>query len=78
NSLAKKREFAAAVRARGLPLTLNAVLHRHNAERVPGMIALALEWQAERIEVAHTQYYGWGLRNRAALMPSREQLMATI
>lgn len=78
NSLSKKREFAAAVRARGLPLTLNAVLHRHNAERVPGMIALALEWQAERIEVAHTQYYGWGLRNRAALMPSREQLIATI
>lgn len=78
NSLSKKREFAAAVRARGLPLTINAVLHRHNAERVPGMIALALEWQAERIEVAHTQYYGWGLRNRAALMPSREQLLATI
>ncbi|RBF90737.1 pyrroloquinoline quinone biosynthesis protein PqqE, partial [Xanthomonas oryzae pv. oryzae] len=78
NSLPKKRDFAATVRARGLPLTINAVLHRHNAERVPGMIALALEWQAERIEVAHTQYYGWGLRNRAALMPSREQLMATI
>lgn len=78
NSLSKKRAFAAAVRARGLPLTLNAVIHRHNAERVPGMIALALEWGAERIEVAHTQYYGWGLRNRAALMPSREQLAATI
>ncbi|KAB7772235.1 pyrroloquinoline quinone biosynthesis protein PqqE [Xanthomonas maliensis] len=78
NSLDKKRSFAAAARARGLPLTINAVIHRHNAGRVPEMIALALDWQAERIEVAHTQYYGWGLRNRAALMPSREQLLATI
>ncbi|MFX8393239.1 pyrroloquinoline quinone biosynthesis protein PqqE, partial [Acinetobacter baumannii] len=24
--------------------------------------------------IAHTQYYGWGLRNRAALLPSRAQL----
>ncbi|WP_245513381.1 SPASM domain-containing protein [Enterovirga rhinocerotis] len=31
---------------------------------------------AQRIEVAHTQYYGWALRNRAALLPSREQARA--
>mgnify|MGYP007002857917 CR=1 FL=1 len=40
------------------------------------MIALALEWGAERIEVAHTQYYGWGLKNRAALLPTRAQFDA--
>lgn len=77
-SLAKKVAFAHATRARGLPLTLNAVVHRHNAERVPAMIALALELGAERLEVAHTQYYGWGLRNRAALMPSLAQVEATV
>ena len=77
-SLARKRSFAEAVRTRGIPLTLNAVIHRHNAERVSQMIELALELGAERIEVAHTQYYGWGLRNRAALIPSRAQLEATI
>ncbi|UKE49859.1 pyrroloquinoline quinone biosynthesis protein PqqE [Xanthomonas translucens] len=78
DSLAKKRAFAAAVRALDLPLTINAVIHRHNAERVPAMIELALELGAERLEVAHTQYYGWGLRNRAALMPSRAQIDATV
>lgn len=59
-----------------LPLTLNAVIHRHNAERVGEMIELAVELGAGRLEVAHTQYYGWGLRNRAALLPTREQFDA--
>src|SRR5690348_14656055 len=35
------------------------------------MIELALELGAHRLEVAHTQYYGWALLNRAAFMPSR-------
>ena len=75
-SFDKKLRFAGWVRARELPLTLNAVVHRHNAGNVPRMIELALELGASRLEVAHTQYYGWGLVNRAALMPSREQLDA--
>src|SRR3546814_10381055 len=31
---------------------------------------------ADRLEVAHVQYYGWALRNRAALMPTRDQVAA--
>lgn len=77
-SLAKKRDFAAAVRERGMSLTVNAVIHRHNAGRVAQMVELALELDADRLEVAHTQYYGWGLRNRAALIPSLEQLEDTV
>src|SRR5919199_3340459 len=72
---AKKLRAAAAVRAAGLPLTLNAVVHRQNLERLPAMIELALELGAGRLEVAHTQYYGWGLLNRAALLPTRAQLL---
>jgi len=75
-SFDKKLRFAGWVRERELPLTLNAVVHRHNAGNVPRMIELALALGASRLEVAHTQYYGWGLVNRAALMPSREQLDA--
>ena len=71
---AKKLEAARLVRAAGLPLTLNAVVHRQNLDQLEAMIALALELHAERLEVAHVQYYGWALRNRAALMPSRDQL----
>ena len=71
---AKKREAAALVKAAGLPLTINAVVHRQNLARLPQMIELALELGASRIEVAHVQYYGWSLLNRAALLPTREQL----
>ena len=28
----------------------------------------------DRVEIAHAQYYGWALANRAALMPTREQV----
>ncbi|HLY59054.1 MAG TPA: pyrroloquinoline quinone biosynthesis protein PqqE [Stellaceae bacterium] len=71
---AKKLAAARLVFASGLPLTLNFVVHRLNLERLPEMIALAEELGARRIEVAHVQYYGWGLSNRDALLPSRAQL----
>src|SRR5262249_59499391 len=72
----KKLAFAREVRAAGLPLTLNAVVHRQNLERLPAMIALALELGCGRLEVAHVQYYGWGLANRRALMPTRAPIEA--
>jgi PqqA peptide cyclase len=70
----RKLAFAAAVRALGLPLTVNVVVHRANVAQVPEFLDLALELGAKRIEIAHAQYYGWALRNRAALMPTREQV----
>ena len=38
------------------------------------MIALIETLNPDRMEIAHTQYYGWALENRASLMPTREQL----
>jgi PqqA peptide cyclase len=73
---AKKLEFAGMVHDSGLPLTLNAVVHRQNLDRLPELIALALELGAGRLEVAHVQYYGWALANRDALLPTRAQLEA--
>jgi len=70
----EKRRAAEIVREADLPLTVNAVVHRQNLARLGEIIALAVELGAERLEVAHVQYYGWALRNRAALLPSREQL----
>ena len=70
---AKKREVAAWVTEEGIPLTVNAVIHRGNVEDAPRMVDLAVELGARRVEIAHTQYYGWALRNRARLMPTREQ-----
>lgn len=71
---ARKRALAALVRAAGLPLTINAVMHRQNLDHLEAMIGMALEFGVRRLEVAHVQYYGWALRNRAALMPTRAQL----
>ncbi|MHA6621936.1 pyrroloquinoline quinone biosynthesis protein PqqE [Pseudonocardia sp. DLS-67] len=70
------RKIAAArlVKELGWPLTLNAVLHRDTIDRIPGIVELARELAADRLELANTQYYGWGLLNRDGLLPSRAQL----
>jgi pyrroloquinoline quinone biosynthesis protein E len=41
---------------------------------VDRVLDLAEELGADRIELANTQYYGWALRNRGALLPSRAQV----
>ncbi len=74
----RKIVLARDVVARGMALTINAVIHRANIARVEDMVALAVEMGAGRIEVAHAQYYGWALRNRAALMPTREQAIDAV
>jgi PqqA peptide cyclase len=73
-AFARKRALAAEVVGLKLPLTINAVMHRANIDRVGDMVALALALGASRVEIAHAQYYGWALKNRAALMPSAEQV----
>jgi pyrroloquinoline quinone biosynthesis protein E len=70
----RKLSAARAVKGLGLPLTLNCVLHRQNIDEVGAIIAMAVELGADRLELANTQYYGWALRNRAALLPAREQV----
>ncbi|GAA0597228.1 pyrroloquinoline quinone biosynthesis protein PqqE [Caenispirillum bisanense] len=72
----RKLAVAAAVRQAGLALTCNLVITRRNAGRVGALIDLAAELGAGRCEVANVQYYGWGLRNRALLMPTIAQLEA--
>jgi len=57
-----------------MPLTVNIVLHRHNIEQIGDIITLAEELHAERLELANTQYLGWALMNRPALLPAHAQL----
>jgi pyrroloquinoline quinone biosynthesis protein E len=70
----RKNALAAEVVRLAMPLTINMVVHRANIERIEEMVDLALQLGASRIEIAHVQYYGWALENRAALMPTREQV----
>ena len=69
-----KLNVAANIRAAGIPLSLNFVIHRRNIDRLPQMITLAEALCAERVELANVQFYGWAFRNRAALLPTREQV----
>lgn len=73
-SFEQKRQVAGWVRELGLPLTLNFVLHRYNIDTLDGMLALAEELEADRVELANAQYLGWAFQNQASLLPSAEQL----
>jgi pyrroloquinoline quinone biosynthesis protein E len=74
---AKKIEAAGWARALDLPLTVNAVMHRQNLFQLADIIQMAVDLDADRLEVANVQYYGWALKNRAALMPTMEQIEET-
>jgi pyrroloquinoline quinone biosynthesis protein E len=76
--VAKKREVARWTRELGLGLTINAPMHRQNLVHLPQVIDFAVEVGAQRIEVAHIQYYAWAELNRAALIPTRENFLATV
>src|SRR3954467_5800755 len=73
-SFDKKLAAARAARALGFPLTINCVLHRQNLDRIEEILALAEQLDAQRLELANTQYYGWAVANQGALMPTRAQL----
>jgi len=70
----RKLAFAQSVRELGFALTVNTVIHRANIDRVADLVEMAASLGAGRVEIAHAQYYGWALRNRQALMPTREQV----
>jgi PqqA peptide cyclase len=70
----KKLAVARWTHAIRMPLTVNIVVHRHNIEQIRDIIALAEALHAERLELANTQYLGWALMNRHALLPTKEQL----
>lgn len=72
----QKMAASALVGELGFAFSINVVLHRANIDRVGEIIELAAGLGADRLELANTQYYGWGLANRRALMPTREQVAA--
>ena len=73
-SFQRKLEVMQWVTALGLPLTLNVVLHRDNIGEIAELITLAERVSADRLELANAQYLGWALKNRDALLPTREQV----
>ena len=69
-----KVAMAKAVKKYNYPMVLNFVVHRQNVDEVDKMLALAEQLDADYVELANAQYYGWALANRDHLMPTKEQL----
>ncbi|MFC3110762.1 pyrroloquinoline quinone biosynthesis protein PqqE [Undibacterium arcticum] len=69
-----KLRVARLIKQYDYPMVLNVVLHRHNLDHVDRIIEMALAMDVEYLELANTQYYGWGLVNRVHLLPTREQV----
>jgi pyrroloquinoline quinone biosynthesis protein E len=73
-SHARKIELARWIKEHRIAFTANLVVHRQNLDHLEEMISFLEGLRPDRIEIAHTQYYGWALKNRAALMPARAQV----
>lgn len=71
---AHKIELSRAIRRYKIAFTVNLVVHRQNLDHLDEMIAFIEQLNPDRVEIAHTQYYGWALANRAALMPTPAQV----
>jgi pyrroloquinoline quinone biosynthesis protein E len=71
---AHKVALARAIHNHRLAFTANLVVHRQNLDHLAEMIEFLAGLEPDRMEIAHAQYYGWALENRASLMPTRSQL----
>ena len=73
-SFAHKTAMARSVKKHGYPMVLNIVLHRHNIDQIRDILDMTVDLQADYVELASTQYYGWSRINVDQLLPTREQL----
>lgn len=78
DALEKKKKIAALIAKKPVAFTVNLVIHRENHPRLQNMIDMAVELGAQKIEVAHVQFNGWALKNRARLMPGEEMVRESV
>jgi len=71
---ARKVELSRIIQQQRVAFTVNLVVHRQNLDHLDETIRFLETLRPDRMEIAHVQYYGWALQNRAALMPTREQV----
>ena len=73
-SFEQKKTGAKLVKKHGYPMVLCVVLHRANIHQMKDILEMAIELEADFVELANTQYYGWAHHNRDQLMPTQQQL----
>lgn len=70
-----KRHAAKLIKQHGYEMVMNCVIHRLNIDHVERIIELAVEIEADYLELANAQYYSWAHINVDQLLPTREQLV---
>ena len=73
-SFQHKQEMAREVKELEYPMVLNIVLHRKNIDQIRDILDMTVDLNADYVELASTQYYGWSRVNIDQLLPTREQL----
>ncbi len=71
----QKKDMARLVKKHGYPMVLCVVIHRQNIHQMRDILELAIELEADYLELANTQYYGWAHRNRDQLLPTQDQFI---
>ena len=74
-SFEHKKEMARIVKKYDYPMVLNIVIHRKNIDQMRDILDMTVELNADYVELASTQYYGWSRINVDQLLPTREQLV---
>ena len=74
-SFQHKYEMARLVKKYEYPMVLNIVLHRKNVSQIKDILDMTVDLNADYVELASTQYYGWSRVNIDQLLPTKEQLM---
>ena len=75
---AYKLRVAEWIQKHSVAFTVNLVIHRENIDRLAQLIAFAEELKPDKLEIANVQYYGWAFRNRSKLLPTMEQVRASL
>ena len=70
----QKLKMSRLVKQYDYPMVLNFVIHRHNIDQIEQIIELCLELEADTVELAICQFYGWAFLNREGLLPTQAQL----
>ena len=73
-SFRHKTAMARVVKQHEYPMVLNIVLHRKNVDQIRDILDMTVALNADYVELASTQYYGWSRVNLEQLLPTKEQL----
>jgi pyrroloquinoline quinone biosynthesis protein E len=74
HSFAQKMKIARLVKQYDYPMVLNFCITAQNIHGIEDVLDLSTALEADFVELATVQYYGWAYENRDHLLPTKTQL----